>query len=259
MSFPAQALHLVCGDNAVAGVRQVLGEAAQIRVLRDDLAVGPLLDVDAPPCARRQAFWTEVWPDASLPPPDVVGLADDAVWLAGLDQLARPLVVWHGDSCSEQLLLARVAAAVEDGPTPLWGVACGNASSRVGQRMAVAMHAPEDLAKRANPLPLSGAQVAALARQWREAVAENACVRRWQGDGFHGEDFSTIDAALLDACARYPRLARAMAEVMAHCDGFFATDLFLYWRARVLAGSGQLQLVGEPAEEGYAGIEVVAE
>ncbi len=33
-----------------------------------------------------------------------------------------------------------------------------------------------------------------------------------------------------------------MAEVMSRCDGFFATDLFLYWRARQLAQRGTIQL-----------------
>lgn len=29
---------------------------------------------------------------------------------------------------------------------------------------------------------------------------------------------------------------------MSRCDGFFATDLFLYWRARQLAQRGTIQL-----------------
>ncbi len=33
-----------------------------------------------------------------------------------------------------------------------------------------------------------------------------------------------------------------MAEVMARSEGFFATDFFLYWRARELAAAARLQL-----------------
>ena len=78
--------HLVCGDNAVAGVTHVIGlEAAEagLRVLRDDLAVGPLGDVDAQPCAARAAFWRGVWPAGVTPVPDFeADLPADAQWLA---------------------------------------------------------------------------------------------------------------------------------------------------------------------------------
>jgi len=50
-------------------------------------------------------------------------------------------------------------------------------------------------------------------------------------------------------------LARAMAEVMSHCDGFFATDLFLYWRARELAKSGVIEL-SDGAEAEYSQVQV---
>ena len=108
--------HLVCGDNAVAGVSHVIGQeaAAGLRVLRDDLAVGPLGDVDTPPCAARAAFWGAVWPAGLMPVPDFAAdLPADAQWLAGLALQERPVTVWHGDSASEQLLLARVAHALE--------------------------------------------------------------------------------------------------------------------------------------------------
>ena len=51
------------------------------------------------------------------------------------------------------------------------------------------------------------------------------------------------------------RLARAMAEVMAHCNGFFATDLFLYWRARELAKRGEI-LISDVAGVGYSKAQV---
>ena len=66
--------HLVCGDNAVEGVSHVIGQQAAddgLRVMRDDLAVGPLGDVDAPPCTARVAFWSTVWPEDVTPVPDL--------------------------------------------------------------------------------------------------------------------------------------------------------------------------------------------
>ncbi|GIZ10751.1 DUF1835 domain-containing protein [Pseudomonas sp. NCCP-436] len=253
--------HLVCGDNAVAGVTRVIGQKtaeAGLRVLRDDLAVGPLGDVDNPPCTARAVFWGEVWPAAVTPRPDFsTGLAEDARWLASLASQDRPVSVWHGDSSSEQLLLARVASALQGSSVELWEVACGNGDSRVQTRKAVAMHNPETLAQIAKPRLVDVNRRAALAAQWREAVTEDAPVRRWQAGTFSGENYQIIDAALIDsASAQAQPLARIMAEVMARNDGFFATDFFLFWRARELAAAGQLALTGEPGEYGYQGLQV---
>ncbi|WP_313088161.1 DUF1835 domain-containing protein [Stutzerimonas nitrititolerans] len=238
--------HLTCGDLAADSVRRRLGEGngEAVRVLRDDLAVGPLADIESPPCAERVAFWEGVWPAALAPRPDfAAGLADDAEWLAGLASQPRPVTVWHGDSASEQLLLARVAAALEGSSLPFREVPCGTGDSRVGTRMAVSMHAPDALAALYLPRAVGPQRIAELASQWRAAVQDNAAIRRWVDGRFAAEDHARIDGQLLAACgADWMPLARAMAEVMSRCDGFFATDLFLYWRARQLAQRGTIQL-----------------
>lgn len=253
--------HLVCGDNAVAGVTQSIGEGAAatgLRVLRDDLAVGPLTDVDTPPCAARVAFWQAAWPASVQPAPDFAsGLPADARWLAALAEQGQPVTVWHGDSASEQLLLARVAHALEHSALALWEVPCGTGDSRVETRKAVAMHAPEALAALAQPREVSASRRQALAAQWRAVLADHGLIHRWQAGDFSGEDYQRIDADLL----RYARdeaqpLARLMAEVMARNDGFFATDTFVLWRARELAAAGALVLSGEPGQYGYMGLQV---
>jgi hypothetical protein len=252
--------HLVCGDNAVAGVSHVIGQeaAAGLRVLRDDLAVGPLGDVDTPPCAARAAFWGAVWPAGLTPVPDFAAdLPADAQWLAGLELQDRPVTVWHGDSASEQLLLARVASALEGSTVALIEVPCGTGNSWVQSRQAVAMHAPQALLALAKPRVVEAERRASLAAQWRAAVADDGLIHRWQAGRFTAEDYQIIDAALLRHARAEPQpLARVMAEVMARCDGFFATDFFLFWRARELAASGQLVIDGEPGEHGYSGLQV---
>lgn len=262
-------LHLTCGDLAGDSVRALLAErvpAAQVRVLRDDLAVGPLADIDTPPCAARVAFWEAVWPPQAPDRPNFSGaLVADADWLAGLSAVPAPqedgrgeeadeggvptsITVWHGDSASEQLMLARMAAALEASGVPLLEIACGTGDSRVGTRMAVSMHSPEALAERFRPLPMSAERQAGLAAAWREQRQAGYLIRRWRDGRFHGEDFASLDAALRAAAQPdFAPLARAMAEVMAHCDGFFPTDFFLYWRTRELATAGALELQGEPA------------
>ncbi|TBU92783.1 DUF1835 domain-containing protein [Phytopseudomonas dryadis] len=253
--------HLVCGDNAVAAVTHVIGRQAAeagLRVLRDDLAVGPLGDVDMPPCSARVAFWSAVWPEGVTPVPDfATELPADARWIAGLARQERPVTLWHGDSASEQLLLARVAHALEGSPLALWEVPCGSGDSRVETRKAVAMHRPEELAALARPREVDAARRRFLAAQWRAGLADNALIRRWQANAFHGEDYQVIDAALLHhASAEEQPLARLMAEVMARNDGFFASDYFLFWRARELVAAGHLQLTRESGEHGYAGLQV---
>jgi hypothetical protein len=87
-------------------------------------------------------------------------------------------------------------------------------------------------------------------------VAENAAIRRWADGRFTGEAYGHIDLQLAEACSREEMpLARAMAEVMGHCNGFFPTDLFVYWRARELARQGVLSLGGDKGE-GYQAVQV---
>ncbi len=250
--------HLTCGDLAADSVRQLLGEGygETVRVLRDDLAVGPLADIESLSCAERVAFWESVWPAALTPRPDFSSIATDAEFLAGLAGQSRPVTVWHGDSASEQLMLARVAAALEDSALPFREVVCGTGDSRVGTRMAVSMHAPDALATLYRPRTVEPERIAELASQWRAAVQENAAIRRWVDGRFVGEDSQRIDHELTVACGDdWLPLARAMAEVLGHCDGFFPTDLFLYWRARELTQRGVIQL-SDGAEAEYSKVQV---
>lgn len=253
--------HLVCGDAAVEGVTFVLGQALaedSLRMLRDDLAVGPLDDIEQPPCTKRAVFWQAVWPETVRPVPDFTGtLSEDARWLAGLARQARPVTVWQGDSASEQLLLARVAAALEHADLPLWEVPCGSGDSRFETRRAVSMHEPTALRELYRPLLVVPARRQRLAAQWHAVRQENAAIRRWRDGAFHGEDHAQIDAILLGYCTpEWKPLARVMADVMLRCDGFFPSDFFVYWRARELAGTGRIELSGEADASGYGGLKV---
>src|SRR5690606_30950024 len=129
-------------------------------------------------------------------------------------------------------------------------VICGTGDSRVGTRMAVSMHAPDALVTLFRPRTVEPQRIAELSSQWRAAVQDNAAIRRWADGRFIGEDHQRIDRELTAACGEdWMPLARAMAEVMGRCDGFFATDLFLYWRARELARRGTIQLSDSKAAD----------
>ncbi|TWI57574.1 uncharacterized protein DUF1835 [Pseudomonas duriflava] len=246
--------HITCGDVAADSVRQVLGDeiaAALLRVMHDDMAVGPLQDVDQPPCSIRAAFWTSVWP-ADIPVADFSGeLSIEADWLKYLAKADRPVTVWHGDSASEQLLLCRIAATLEHSSVELYDVPCGTGISATNQRRAVGMCSPEQLRTFYTPHLVDAKRQRALAEQWHKAVRENAQVRRWREGAFHGEAFAMVDSVLTSQCpSEWGPLARVMAETMVRTEGFFASDFFLFWRARELAAQGVLELEG-PADASY--------
>lgn len=247
--------HLVCGDAAVEGVSFALGQDAareSLRVMRDDLAVGPLQGIDSAPCTARSTYWQGVWPQAVQPMPDfTTSLSEDARWLAGLAQAGRAVTVWHGDSCSEQLLLARLAHALAGSSVELWQVACGNPQRP--PRKAVSLRTPHELVELYQQRRLlDQPQREQLALRWQQACAANAAIRLCLAGNFHGGSHDEVDQPLLRACSQEWRpLARAMASVMAQTDGFFPSDFFLYWRARELASAGLIEL-DQAFSRGYA-------
>ncbi|MCU1718619.1 DUF1835 domain-containing protein [Pseudomonas sp. 5P_3.1_Bac2] len=237
--------HLVCGDLAVPGVTHVIGEAAaqQLRVLRDDLAVGPLADIDSPPCQARAQFWQAVWPQAARAMPDLpADLSTDANWLSQLGQDGQDVTVWTGDSCSEQLLLARVAHALQGSRVSLWEVACANPQRP--PRKAVSLRSPAELVELyTQRTRLDPERRQQLAEDWQHAVQANQPIRTWLAGHFQAHSHALVDAPMLRSCSQQWRpLGQVMADAMAAQDGFFPTDFFLDWRASELAQAGQLEL-----------------
>lgn len=249
--------HVLCGDVAAQQLSPLIkrDDSTQIKVLRDDLAVGPLQDVDRPPCAARVAFWQSVWPEEASAELDVRPLSSDVRWLQALPQQSYSITVWHGDSAAEQLMLARVAFWLGKSPVSFQEVNCGTGQSHTGGRRAVSMCAPEQLVAFA-PQEVSMARRHQLAEVWTAQRTSPALLRCWRAGQFLAGDYEVPDAVLMAACDdAWQPLARGMAEVMKEADGYFPTDYFVYWRARVLAAQGKLVIEGD-AREGYAGLKV---
>ena len=243
--------HLVCGDHAAQQLRLALGPHAQIQVLRDDLAIGPLHDIDQPPCRQRVAFWQQLWDAAAPNQPDFAHAIEHE--RQTLEQLTGALTLWHGDSCSEQLSLARVAWHQRHHSAPLWEVACGVLPQR--PRRTVSLCSPEQLQELGHYRRLlSSSRKQQLASDWQQLRNANAELRLWQDGRLCGGSFETIDQALLAACQHRQYLAEAMAHVMRHSTGFYPTDSFLLWRARQLHHQGLIELTGSPGEYGYRGL-----
>lgn len=238
-------LHLTCGDGAADALRAAMASGglapAPIRAMPDDLAVGPLHGVDAPPCLERARFWHQLGGEDLADRAIATELSADAKWLRAPD--VDHVCVWNGDSASEQLLLRRVCALLP-ARVELLAVAGGTGECRSATRKAIAMLAPQVLAA----LParhLDATSRDRLGAQWLHWRERDDTLRLWLDGRLQGADYALIDHALLAECSAEWRPARrVIGPVMATVDGLFVTDLLAAWRLRQLAVEGRLETRG---------------
>ncbi|MBB4865869.1 hypothetical protein HNP46_004770 [Pseudomonas nitritireducens] len=241
-------LHLVCGDGAADALRRAVEAGVltekNIRVMPDDLAVGPLSDVDTPPCEQRAAFWHALGDEALRYREIAIEMATDANWLRSPD--AAIVTLWHGDSASEQLLLRRVCALLP-AHVSLRSVAAGSGQCRCDDRHAIAMLGPEELANAlAASHELSATERRELGGQWQRALQDNAELRLWLDGQLTASGYEHIDSVLVDFVTEQWRPVRSViGPTMAYVDGLFVSDLLAAWRLRELVAAGRLQLRGE--------------
>ncbi|WEJ71310.1 DUF1835 domain-containing protein [Pseudomonas sp. PSE14] len=241
-------LHLVCGDGAAHALRRAVEAGVlvekRIRVMPDDLAVGPLSDVDSPPCQQRATFWRELGGDALREREIAVELATDANWLRSPD--AAIVTLWHGDSASEQLLLRRVCALLPAHVT-LRSVGAGSGQCRCENRHAIAMLKPEELANAlAASHEVDATERQCLGEDWQRVLAANAELRLWLDGQLSSAGFDHIDRILLDSASDSWRPVQSViGPTMAYVEGLFVSDLLAAWRLRELVAAGRLALRGE--------------
>lgn len=241
-------LHLVCGDGAADALRRAVEAGVltekKIQVLPDDLAVGPLSDVDNPPCQQRAAFWHELGGEALQERAIASELASDATWLRSPD--AASVTLWHGDSASEQLLLRRVCALLP-ASVSLRSVGAGSGQCRSEDRHAIAMLKPVELANAlAASHELDASERQHLAADWQRALAENAELRLWLDGQLSGAGYAHIDRILLDSASEAWRPVQSLiGPTMAYVDGLFVSDLLAAWRLREQVAAGALELRGD--------------
>jgi len=241
-------LHLVCGDSAAQALHRAVEAGVlvekRIRVMPDDLAVGPLSDVDSPPCQQRATFWHELGGDALRDREIAIELATDANWLRSPDVPA--VTLWHGDSASEQLLLRRLCALLP-AHVSLRSVGAGSGQCRCEDRHAIAMLKPEELAHAlAASHELDAAERQHLGEDWQRALADNAELRLWLDGQLSGAGYEHIDRVLLDSASESWRPVQSViGPTMAYVDGLFVSDLLAAWRLREQVAAGRLELRGE--------------
>ncbi|MFM0741461.1 DUF1835 domain-containing protein [Paraburkholderia xenovorans] len=249
-------IHLTNGDVAADSLRTALQEAGRddrVYALRDDLAVGPLRGVDDTPDVRAD-FWERVSADTKRD-----FLREFREQAASLDKLTHDdanLVVWHGESAADQLMLRRVCYHVRNSPQRLNEVRLSIrdltdpgawAHSRKDRATSVGMFAPDVLKGRLpDAAPISVLRISRLALEWQEVKHANGETRRWRDNTFTSGSFADLDALILDlATEAWQPAAHVAAELMSAELGFLVTDTVVLWRLRELAATRRIKLRGD--------------
>ena len=249
-------IHLSNGDVAAESLRTALREAGRddrVHSLRDDLAVGPLRGIDDSPEARA-AFWDRVSGDTKR---DFVReFREQAAALETIVRGEANLVVWHGESASDQLMLRRVCYYLRNHPQRLNEVRLSIrdltdsgawAYDRKDQATSVGMFAPTVLqARLPDAAPISVLRISRLALEWQEVKHANGETRRWRDNTFTSGSFADLDALILEhASGDWQPAARVAAQVMTAELGFLVSDSIVLWRFRELAALRRIKLRGD--------------
>jgi hypothetical protein len=231
----------------------------RVIALRDDLAVGPIRDIDESPLARA-TFWRQVLNSAI----DFEGELEEQQALFG--RLARgddQIVVWHGQSAADQLTLRRVAYHMRNVPQRLneaklthddLTIATGDSDpehvGREDRATAVGMFSPKQLlAKLPTAAPISVLRISRLALEWQEAKYANADTRRLRDNMLVTGTWIDIDEVLLDLAGPEWKPARQIAgAAMGQRFDFMLSDSIAFWRCRELVTAGRLKIRGTPSE-----------
>jgi len=246
-----QYIHVVNGDVAGNTLRQALTQAARpdpVVVLRDDLAVGPIADIDSTGLIRS-GFWQRVAPHS-----DIDFAAEMRQALDQFQQLRRDdmeVAIWHGQSASDQLMLRRVVFHLYQTPQRINEVAMDLRELETpahGSLTAIGMYPASRLARRFSTIaPVSVLRLGRLGYEWQQNVKENADVRLWKGNTLVPAAYHNVDDVILErAPADWTPAAQVVGSVMGAVEGLLTSDWFVFWRCRELVSTGQLVLRGNP-------------
>jgi hypothetical protein len=245
-------LHVVNGDSAaevLTGALRAAGRAEPVLCLQDDLAVGPLDQIDDVPHTRAN-FWQTVL-DADS---EDLGTAfeAEASTIASLVDANTEVVVWHGRSAGDQLTLRRVAFHLRTTPERFNEIGLTVHElhpDRLGPggQTAVALYSEDILRARLPTIaPVSVLRMSRLALEWQELKHVNSDVRRLFTDTFVGGPFSELDALIIEHLGdAWQPLNRFIGLIMVTNTGFYATDSVIGWRIRTLIDSGAVAVRGE--------------
>lgn len=255
-------IHVANGDSAAQSLAEALRRAERedrVVTLRDDLAVGPIRDIDESALARAN-FWRQVLNSA-------IDFEDELEeQLALLGRLARgdaQIVVWHGQSSADQLTLRRVAYHLRNAPQRLNEAKLSHddltiatdekqtgSIGRADHATAAGMFTPKQLlAKLPSAAPISVLRISRLALEWQEAKYASADTRRLRDNMLVTGTWLDVDEALLDLAGPEWKPAREIAgAAMGQRFDFMLSDSIAFWRCRELVTAGRLKIRGTPSD-----------
>ncbi|MDE1181139.1 DUF1835 domain-containing protein [Paraburkholderia sp.] len=251
-------IHLTNGDVAAESLRTALREAGRadsVQALRDDLAVGPLRGIDDTSDMRAD-FWQRVTGDTHRD--FVADFAEQDETVARVVADSSNVVLWHGESAADQLMLRRACYRLRNSPQRLNEVRLSIrdltdtgawAHSRPDRATSVGMFAPDVLQARiAEAAPISVLRISRLALEWQEVKHVNGETRRWRDNTFTSGTFAELDALIVEhASGTWQPAARVAAQLMCAQLGFLVSDTIALWRIREVAASGRIRLRGDTA------------
>ena len=254
-------IHLTNGDVAADALRTALQQAGRddhVQALRDDLAVGPLRGVDDTPEVRAE-FWQRVMEGVPRDgaPRNLIGeFSEEMKMLVDVTSASTQVVIWHGESASDQLTLRRICYHLRNSPQRLNEIRLSirdftdpgaAANRRADHATSVGMFAPAVLQTRLPDVaPISVLRISRLALEWQEVKQANGETRRWRDNTFASGTFGDLDALILEhASDAWQPAARIGAQLMSTELGFLVSDSIVLWRFRELAASGRVSLRGE--------------
>jgi Domain of unknown function (DUF1835)/Protein of unknown function len=249
--------HAVNGDRGAALLMAALELPPEdIHVHRDDLAFGPLHDVDEVQPGQRAAFWREAAGVHYMRDFDH-DLARESAKHAKLKTAGRPVCIWHGQSSSDELMLRRMAAYLSGSGCTISEVLLTAEylhEAPFGDKTSIGLYLPAELRRAAlSTRAVTERQLLVWAAEWRTYKNESADVRFWLADEtdanhrqFHGVPFDAIDLVILRHLpVEWEPVATTLRRSMSLIDGgLFATDLIVWWRMRELAIHAALQVRG---------------
>jgi hypothetical protein len=257
-------IHVTNGDYAAEILREALNAVSRderVIPLKDDLAVGHLRGIDDNP-ETRALFWQQVLDEHKV---DFISkLKEQDALLRELAQGTGQVVVWHGQSAGDQLMLRRVAYFLRNVPQrlneakltaddlPL--ITADDGTQRRRGRgdsiTAVGMFTAAELGvKLPTAAPISVLRISRLALEWQEVKQINSETRRWRDNTFISGTYSDIDETILQiASAGWIESRRLAGEVMGGSFGFLVSDSIALWRCRELVAAGKLDIRGDPSK-----------
>jgi hypothetical protein len=235
-------INLVQGRRAGGLLRRAcrnFGLPGEVRVVDDDLSVGPLQDDQT-----RNEWWVTVcgpYPEAHQP-------SVYAQWQAigdGLGDAANELVLWSSNSARDFVFERMAAFMLSDRSSALFYVRVPASGNLEG----VPFHNPDALAKMdGDKLALTASEAAT----WRDSFASHlrpsSGVRMLRHGSAAALPDSALDEFLLERCPReWTKWYRTIGNAMADCDGQnLISDAFFSWRLRLLVVAGRVETQGNP-------------